>query len=219
MINIETVYNKWLAVTRTQRNKPFRLRKDFSNIDQEDFYPYLFKLTDFFKRHPHLFTDEFFIAPFKLLFPCDKGYYSLKFYASQKGLVTCSKYHEEMDLQDAENQVAQVKKSYEFIGKFCLKHNMQLNEYPFFKTGSYPDFLIHLKDHLISHYVIFSFPSLYVQMISMNEDDKNIFFGEDYKLSTYKKKFDSSTLLRNKSSEYFTKLTAVLRERLQKKLA
>lgn len=215
MITIERVYNKWLAVTRSQRNKPFRLRQDFTDIENEEFYPYLVKLTDFFKRHPNLFSDEFFIAPFKL-FENDKGYYKLKFYASQKGLVACSKYFSEIDSMDASEQVAQVKKSYEYIGRFCIRHNILINDYPFYKTGIYPEFLIHMKDHLISPYVVFSFPALYVQMLALNDDDKAMFFGDNFKLSEYEKKNNSSPTLKKKGSGYFQKISEIVREKTKK---
>jgi hypothetical protein len=212
MINNETVYNKWLAVTRSQRNKPFRLRQDFSNIENEEFYPHLVKLTDFFKRHPNLFQDEFFIAPFKL-YPNSKGYYNLKFYASQKGLVACSRYYKELDSKGAEEQIEQVKKSYEFIGNFCLKNKILVRDYPFYKTGSYPECLIHLKDHVVSPFVIMSFPALYVQVSALCSDEKLLFFGEHWNLNEIMKKYNNSPLLKKKSLEYFHKITEIVEKK------
>ena len=214
MITHETVYNKWLSVTRSQRNKPFRLRQDFSDIENEEFYPYLVKLTDFFKRHPNLFQDEFFIAPFKL-YPNSKGYYNLKFYASQKGIVACSRYYKELDSKGAEEQIDQVKKSYEFIGKFCLKNKIEVNDYPFYKKGIYPEFMIHMKDHLISPYVSFSFPSLYMQLANLNKEDQVIFFGEEFDLRKMEKEYKTSSLLKTKSLEYSQKIRKIVTERLQ----
>lgn len=212
-ISIEKVYNKWLAVTRSSRNKPFSLRKDFSKIQEEDFYPYLVKLTNFFNQHPHLFRDEFFVAPFKM-YPNDKGYYSLKFYSSHKGLVTCSKYFDLLEKQDADAHVEAVKKSYEFIAKFCLKNKIPLGEYPFFKSGVYPDFLIHMKDRYVSYYVAFSFPSLYFQIMNLPMDEKQIFFGDNFKLSEFEKKYKKSPLLKEKSTKYFSKVSKILAEKL-----
>lgn len=212
-ITIEKVYNKWLAITRKQRNKPFSLRKDFSNITKEEFYPYLEKLTNFFKAHPHLFRDEFFIAPFEM-YTNDKGYYSLKFYSSHKGLVTCSKYFDSLEEKEADTHIEQVKKSYEFIAKFCVANNIQLRDYPFYKKGLYPEFLIHLKNRQVDLYVLFSFPALYFQVMNLHVDEKIMFFGPNFKLSDYEKKYKKGTIIKEKSIIYFSKVCKYLSEKI-----
>lgn len=214
-ITIEKVYNKWLAVTRSARNKPFSLRKDFSKIKEEDFYPYLEKLTDFFRRYPHLFRDEFFLAPFKM-YDKDRGFYSIEFYASHKGIVTCSKYFQELENMSADEQVEEVRKSYKFIYKFCREKNIELREYPFYSTGYYPDFMIHLKNHEISYYTLFSFPALYYQVANMDLDVKHIFFGENFKLSDFEKKYTKSKTLIEKSADFFNKVSSELSKKVKK---
>lgn len=216
MITKEMVYNKWLAVTRSQRGKPFQLRRNFEGIETEEWYPYLMQLTVFFQRHPNLFSDKFFEAPFRI-YSIKNGYYSLKFYSSHKGIVACSKYFKELDAKGSEEQVSRVKESYQFIGRFCVEKGILLNEYPFYQTGAYPDCLIHLKDHLVSFFTIFSFPSLYSRISSLDSDDRVIFFGEDFRLMDYQKKYMSSVMLKKKSQEYFGKVMRIIQEKNSKK--
>jgi hypothetical protein len=51
MKDIEHIYNTYLRISRGNRNLPYKNRKDFSNIADDEKYPTLLKLENFFKRN------------------------------------------------------------------------------------------------------------------------------------------------------------------------
>lgn len=77
------LYNTFLKTARSSANKPYRLRKDFSNLDDLS-VAYLKRLSTFFKNHAEICAEEFFSAPYKLY--KDEAYYDLKYFTSLKAI-------------------------------------------------------------------------------------------------------------------------------------
>ena len=57
----EGYYNTYLKTLRQSQGKPFRYRKDFSNLEKDIKFT-LRKLTLFFKDYPTIAVDDFFKA-------------------------------------------------------------------------------------------------------------------------------------------------------------
>ena len=51
------IYNKHLAISRSIRNKAFKLKKDFSNFEADTRYMYIKKLSIFFSKYPDFFSE------------------------------------------------------------------------------------------------------------------------------------------------------------------
>jgi hypothetical protein len=79
----QRIYNTWLRVTRTSQNKPFRLRKNFTSLN-ESTNTALLKLESFFLRNKTIAMDDFFVAPFKLY--DDTSNMPLSFYTTLKAI-------------------------------------------------------------------------------------------------------------------------------------
>ena len=62
----KTIYNKHLAVSRSIKNKPFKIKKDFSDIVGTDKHKFLKRLSTLFKKHSDINFDVFFQAPYRL---------------------------------------------------------------------------------------------------------------------------------------------------------
>lgn len=77
------IYNTFLKTARTSANKPYRLRRDFSNLDDIT-VACLKRLATFFKNHNSIDVEEFFSAPYKLY--KDETYYDLKYFTSLKAI-------------------------------------------------------------------------------------------------------------------------------------
>lgn len=77
------IYNTFLKTARSSANKPYRLRKDFSNLDDVAI-ACLKRLSAFFKNHNEIDVDEFFSAPHKLY--KEDAYYDLKYFTSLKAI-------------------------------------------------------------------------------------------------------------------------------------
>ncbi|NBW58174.1 hypothetical protein EBR43_10440, partial [bacterium] len=59
------IYNSYLKVFKTATNSPYKLRKNFSDINDEAFIC-VKKLASFFKRFPSIDIESFFKAPYKI---------------------------------------------------------------------------------------------------------------------------------------------------------
>ena len=83
----QSVYNTWLATNRQQKNMPYKLRKDFSKLDDES-KNYVKNISSKLLRLK-IPINEFFVAPFK--FWDDTSYMPLQFYTSQKAVIAWKK--------------------------------------------------------------------------------------------------------------------------------
>jgi hypothetical protein len=168
------VYNLYLSSVRKKQGTPYKLRKDFSTLD-ENKVSSLKKLSSLFKRVPHLMNKEFFEAPYDLY---NGKYFDLDFYASPKSIGAYTKFIRNKENKDPDDQIEYLKSSYMFIYNFCKSKNIKLSQYPFYKSVCLEDCLRHIKDHNVSMYVIFSFPELYSLIVNMESDVYKLYFGE-----------------------------------------
>lgn len=176
----QQLYNKYHAVTRSCLNKPFKLRKDFSGFEEK--YPdrvfYIKKLALFFNRFRHISPDDFFKAPFDIY--QDPGNFDLKFYTSQRALKVYTMYMQKSQLKspDSDDQLAAIKKSLEYILKFCNNNNMQIQQYTQHVTGNIPTFVLHLKECRVSLYTLFGFEDFETILSSADQEHINFMIGE-----------------------------------------
>ena len=82
------LYNKWLAVTRSQAGQPFKLRKNWKGFESKPEYIYIKKLAYRLQKYDNINIDEYFKAPYKVY--RDEMSYPLSFYVSMKA-ITCYK--------------------------------------------------------------------------------------------------------------------------------
>lgn len=191
------LYNKFHAVTRTCMNQPFKLRKDFTGFEEK--YPdrvfYLKKLSLFFNKFKHISADEFFKAPFDIY--QDVGNFDLKFYTSQRALKVYTMYMQkrEMKSPDSDDQLTSIKKSLEYILKFCNTQGIKICEYPSHVTGNIPTFVMHLKECKIGLYVMFGFED-FEENLNKSDKEHIIFMIGDIinTLPRHRTLFASSTL-------------------------
>ena len=155
------VYNTFLRITRTQNNKPFRYRKNFDEFESHIDYPYIQKLSSFFRKFPHIKIEEFIVAPYKI-YPDDAQYYDIKFYTTPKAIKLYSLYMDSIVAQcpDNEKHIAQIKESMFFIFKFCKDNNLTLQGYTEHMSGDIHTVLSHIRDRKITPYVVFGIRDL-----------------------------------------------------------
>jgi hypothetical protein len=153
----KSIYNKFLAISRSSQNKPFKLRQDFEGFEENKNYIYVRKLSLFFNKFPNVDMDSFFKAPYEIY--SDTGNYDLKFYTSQKALKIYTLYQtkREDELPDNVNQLYFIRGSLNFIAKFCKEHDISISEYIDHMTNDINSFILHLKNRNISIYVLFGF--------------------------------------------------------------
>lgn len=211
MTNLEIkIYNKHLAVSRSSRNKPFKLKVNFDTFEQDPNnagkVKSLKRLANFFKRYPDIDMDTYFASPYNLY--RDVGYFDLDYFASPRAIKAFTIYKQQLDQQDPDHQIDSVKKSLEFIATFCLDYKIQLHDYSSFKMqGLEPEWVYHFKNNKINLYSLMEFSHIFHYISDMPTDERELLlgsFGEKY--LDYRGKYLSSKKLRPFLSEAYIKI-------------
>ena len=170
------LYNKHLAVSRSLKNKPFKIKKDFGSIVDTDKHKFLKRLSILFKKHPEINFDIFFQAPYKL-YP-DVEYFGLEYFSTMRAVRAYTTYKKQLFLQDPDSQIEDVKESLRFIANFCVRNKIQFYRYPSHQTSDAFTWMAHYKENKINIYTIMEFPDIYSTVQTLAEDVKGFFIGE-----------------------------------------
>ena len=175
------IYNKYLAISRSSINKPFKLRKDWTDFEENPNYPYVAKLAFFFKKHSHVDPDDFFKAPYDIYSDKDNPF-DLKFYITQRALKVYTLYMQKKRIQspDTDDQLYAIKKSLQYILAYCTRNNILIDSYIHHSTGSMPSFLKHLKKGDITIYSLFGFPDFEKVMKTIDAETLQFVLGDIY---------------------------------------
>jgi hypothetical protein len=100
----QRIYNDHLATSRSMRDKPFRIRKNFENFDK-DKEIYLDRLNKFFGSYPNIDIKEYFSAPYYLY--DDVDYFDLEYFTTQKAKKDYAQYMNQLGITkfDIENRI------------------------------------------------------------------------------------------------------------------
>lgn len=171
------IYNLYLKAYRVNNKQPFRAKQKFNDIEKD---PVKLKQLDhlriLFEKYPAFCSDIFFNAPYKI-YQDENPYHSLKFYTSFKGVSTCIAYIKILQSGTPTEQFDYMKESYKFVARFCIEKNISLDKYTDYCSISQNDCLLHMKQHKICWYLIFSIPKLYDLLKSLPSDEFAIYFG------------------------------------------
>jgi hypothetical protein len=150
---LKHIYNNHLVSSRKAKSEPFKIKKDFSNLD-DDKIPYLEKLERFFHSYPNINQEDFFMAPHKV-YP-DADHYSLDFYTGQRAIKCYTQYMKMLDVQDpdSDDSLSRLQNSLKFIFGFCREKGLTLKDYGVYMEESIPVMVKHLKEHKINFYTI-----------------------------------------------------------------
>lgn len=137
------------------RDKPFRIRKDFSDMDQTKL-DHLASLERFFNSYQNIKIDDYFSAPYAIFE--DDDYFDLEFFLSTKAKKAYSQYMKkvEMDDPDSESSLKRLADSLKFVKNFCKEKGLTLDKYPVYIESSLPCMIDHLKNHHINMYCLHS---------------------------------------------------------------
>jgi len=173
------IYNSFLKVTRSAKNTPFKLRKDFTKLD-ENIFVSLKRLSSFFKRFPNIKIEDFFSAPYRLY--KDETFFPLEFYTSLKATKAYTLTQKQLAMTDPDNpeQIKFIKESIVFIYNFCKKYNIQINQYLNHRTNNEYSFILHLRDRKISVYILFGFSGIDSIIKSKDSEVLKFIIGEDF---------------------------------------
>lgn len=209
------LYNLYLTISRSCRNKPFKLRKNFDDFEDTKEHNHVRKLCRFLRQFPQIKAPVFFKAPFELY--KDLEYVGLDFYSSPKAIKAYTTYMQQLQEEspDSHHHITFIKDSLRFIGMFCIKNKISIKEYPTFSLGSTYTWMKHVKEHNVSIYVMFSFPKVFDIIRSVPNDELDLFLGNIApSLAQFKNRYDTSKEARRIVKEGFKRITPVVEKSL-----
>lgn len=198
MKTLEDIYNTYLRIQRTKKNLPFKLKKDFSDIQSNEHYSTLLKLENFFKRNNYVNLNDFFSAPYEIY--QDEKHFNLDFYLSQKAIKVYTLYQKKkMYLDpDSEIQIQFALEGLKFIYGFCKKNKIQLKNYLEHKTNGMHTVFVHLKEKNLSIYNCLAFENFQSTVNRENYEVLEFMLGEIIsRLSIFRTKFYTSKVCKN----------------------
>ena len=182
--NHEMIYNDYLKALAKANNRPYKFRKDFSNLG-DDVKNTLYRLDLFFQTYKHIIPYNFFIALLE--------YKGLKFarlddYLMHSAVIAYSKWNKvkyENFVED-EKTVDDFMQGLKFIYDYCNEENINLKKYRT-KVNSLGvhQMLIHLNEQRISYY--------HLHALNMQVED----FDSDYLHITFNNFNEMFNLTRN----------------------
>lgn len=210
---IKELYNTYLAVTRSCRNQPFRLRNNFEGFEQSKEFILLNKISLFLANFKQIKPRLYFEAPYRIY--NSNEYFDLKFYTSQKAIVAYTTYMKQLQEEspDSEHHIQFIKDSLRFIAMFCIKNKIHLFEYISHSGGVTKSFMKHIKEHNVSIYSLFGFPELFRIVQETPKDEIDLLLGNiSNSLSLYKNKFMTSRTARRIVGEGMKRINRVIEE-------
>ena len=201
-----------MRISRTSRDKPFTYRKDFTDLDDSTIL-YLKRINNLLFKYPHINPEDYFRAPFKV-YP-NAEHFTLDYFAGMGAVNSYSLFMKQLQEMppDSDEQLKFIRDSLKYIGSFCLKHNITLEQYPSHKTGLTYDWMKQIKRHEISIYVLMEFAEINNIIKEVAEDEKELFLGE---IGTYfwgyKSKYLQSKLAKQLVNEGMSKINKVVNE-------
>jgi len=207
------IYNTHLRVGRSALNKPFRLRKDFDDLEGTEVEVHLSKLAVFFSKWKHIKVDLFFEAPYRI-YPGTTAYY-LDYYNSQKAIKAYSLYIANLKREDpdTERQLKFVVEAFKFIKTFCSDKKIKIEDYCNYSSGVVYDFIPHLKEFNVSAYALFAFKDFEKNMLIIEPDTLKFILGDEYVSNFYvfRNKYLESKKCKTLSELAYKKITTIIK--------
>jgi hypothetical protein len=172
----KVIFNKHLAVSRSIKNKPFKIRKDFSSVASSDKHKFLKRISNLIRKHPEIDVNTFFEAPYRL-YP-DVEYFGLDYFSSMRAVKAYATYKKQIFLQDPDSQLESVKESLKFITRFCIENKILLHQYPNHSSSDVFTWMTHYKQNKINIYVMMEFKDIYSAVQTLAEDVRRFYVSE-----------------------------------------
>ena len=208
------IYNSYLAITRQIKNKPFKKRVNFENFEQTPEYLLVKRLCILFSKHKEIDIKTYFEAPYKIY--QDASFFDLGYYSSPRAVKAYTLYRKILNSNNPDDCVDEVKKSLEFLTKFCIESNIQLLDYTKHSSGSIPTWVEHIKRNQIHPYTLMEFTGIYKTLNTLTPEEQEILLGSfasDY--FKFRDKYNNSNTLKPLLQKAFFKLQNLIFKRLQ----
>lgn len=210
------LYNKHLAVSRSLKNKPFKLKKDFSDLVDTSKHKFLKRISTLFKKHPEIDFDVFFQAPYKL-YP-DVEYFDLEYFSTMRAVKAYTTYKNQIFLQDPDTQIENVEESLRFMASFCIENDLYFHQYPYHRTADLFSWMSHFKQNKINAFSMMEFNDVLSSVQNLTEELQSFYvpqFVENFK--TLYLSYNSSKKLKPYLKKAFNAINNFVSEQLTNK--
>lgn len=207
----KVIYNTYLKTMRTSQNKPYKSRKDFKDFETNQNYPKIVKIANLFKKCPHILMNDYFNAPYKVYGVEDEQVYTLDFYASMKALGCYKNYMaiKELSNPDEDHQIEFIKKSFQFILKYCIENHITFDSYVQYKKGFTYEWMKHYAEKKISLLCLLEFDFIYDNIMGIEVEHRKLLLGDlEDRFYTIKNDYLKST----KAKKIVKKATEILKK-------
>ena len=188
----QEIYNQYLKALAKVNNRPYKLRKDFSKIDEETLI-ILHRLELFFDKFSHIQPYNFFIA---FLEYKELKYTPLDSYLKQSAIIAYSRFNTQKydEFIDSEKSLENFMQGARNIVAFCIENGLPTKDYrTSVNSNGVPWILIHLNEQKISYYHLHA---LDISRTNIKSDYTDIVFRDfdEMFLSTKQKYINSNKL-------------------------
>lgn len=207
------IYNNYLIVTRSKQGKPFKVRKDFEKFEEQKCYSYVKRLCAFFNRYPHIKIKEFFEAPYNIY--TDTQHLSIDYYLTRAAIKSYSLYQKKLQDLSPDYQIESIRASLQYIGSFCIRNNLSLEQYIYHRTGCIYTWMLHYREHNINIYSLFEMGDI-LSIVSNTPSDEQELLTDDLSktITTFKTRYITSNTAKQFVREGTTRLKKFLKESL-----
>lgn len=190
----QQIYNEHLRTSRVSAGKPYKLRKDFSDIDPS-IELYVKRVGRLLHKFKHISTTDYFEAPYKVY--GDDNRFDLKFYTSPRALKAYTLYMQQEVCTDPDTPAVlqRVAKALQYLSNFCKSHQIHVDDYAQHTTNNFPTFLMHLKERKLTPHIMIELHNTLSIIRCQEKDIMTFMFGENFydNINTYKTKYLLST--------------------------
>ena len=153
----------------------------------------------------------FFKAPFELY--KDIEFIELKFFTTQKAVGAYRVYMRQLQEEspDSIHHINFIKDSLRFIGMFCIKNKIPIENYSTYSSGVTYKWMQHVKEHNVSIYIMFIFPEILNIIRNTPNDELDLFLGDvAINIANYKNRYNTSKEARRIIKEGYMKVKGVI---------
>jgi len=169
----KNIYNCFLKHYRN--GEPYKPRQNFDDLDPQTLTS-LLKLHNFLEKFDHIDWNEFFGAP-RSLHPDEKCPH-LEFFLSRAAIKAYSLFKQKQELRNPASQLEDIRKGMSFIGMFCLKNGIKLEEYLTHKEGLMYSWTKHYREHHISPYCLMELGDVLSLIFGLETDEEKIYIKD-----------------------------------------
>jgi len=169
----KNIYNCFLKHFRN--GEPYQPRKDFTKLDDIS-KAELSKMYIFFDKFPHINWDDFFGAP-RSLYP-DEKCPRLGFFLTRAAIKSYNMLKQKNELRNPKLQIEDIRKSMGFIGMFCMKNGIEVNQYLHHKDALMYSWMNHYREHHINIYSVMEMGDVMSIITSLEEDERQLYLRD-----------------------------------------